>query len=84
MVQYGKRVWNLVGEDDSIANRAIEKTEEFFRSLGVKTRISDYTADHANAHEIISNVFIERDWLEMGERGAITPDDVKSIVKASF
>ncbi len=37
LLQFGKRVWNV---DD--AEAAIAKTEEFFRSLGVGTRFSDY------------------------------------------
>lgn len=84
LTQYGKRVWNLTGDDIHIAKRAIEKTEEFFTSLGVKTRISDYTDNYSGADDKIMQVFIERGWIEMGERKAIHPEDVKEIVKSAF
>jgi NADP-dependent alcohol dehydrogenase len=71
LAQYGKRVWGLTGDETSIAKNAIEKTEEFFHSLGVATRISQYD----------ENRFIERIWLAMGERQDLTPDEVEQIVK---
>jgi NADP-dependent alcohol dehydrogenase len=84
LIQYGKRVWNLTGDDDTIAKEAIQKTETFFQSLGVKTRISDYTEAFTGADETIKQVFINRGWVEMGERKAIRPDDIKAIVKAAY
>ncbi len=84
LAQYGKRVWKLDGNDNDVAKQAIEKTEEFFTSLGVKTKISDYTEDYSGADDMIKQVFIDRGWLEMGERKAIRPDDVKQIVKAAY
>ena len=41
-------MWNITnGDDDSKIDLAIDKTREFFESLGVKTRLSEYgvTAD---------------------------------------
>ena len=84
LIQYGKRVWNLHGTDQTIAKLAIEKTEEFFQSLGVKTRISEYTSDYEGADSAIMNVFLERGWVAIGERQAIRPEDVKSIVKSAY
>ncbi|MDQ7826570.1 MAG: iron-containing alcohol dehydrogenase [Candidatus Eremiobacteraeota bacterium] len=43
LLQYARRVWNITdGDDDSKIDLAISKTREFFESLGVKTRLSDY------------------------------------------
>lgn len=80
LTQYGKRVWQLTGTDTDIAHKAIEKTEQFFQSLGVDTHISDYSIETEQIDEIIKNRFIDRGWLAMGERQAITPLDVESIV----
>ncbi|MCO5259036.1 MAG: iron-containing alcohol dehydrogenase [Crocinitomicaceae bacterium] len=80
LVQYGKRVWNLSGDDKMIANQAITKTESFFQQLGIQTKISDYTTNTAFIADEIKNRFIDRGWTGMGERKAITPDDVKEIV----
>ena len=47
LLQYAARVWGIRdGDDDARATQAIEKTEQFFRSLGVGTRFSDYNIPH--------------------------------------
>ncbi len=84
LAQYGKRVWNLSGSDTEIARMAIQKTEEFFQSLGVDTKLSTYTADTDHAAEIIRQRFEERGWIAMGERQAIGLNDVEAIVNQSI
>ena len=80
LTQYGKRVWNLQGTSEEIAKEAIVKTEMFFQRLGIHTKISDYSADTDHIAEVIKTRFIDRGWNAMGERQAITPSDVESIV----
>lgn len=84
LVQYGKRVWNLSGTDHEIAENAIRKTEAFFQGLGIKTRITDYTDNTDFLASEIKKRFEERGWTEMGERRAITPEDVEKIVLNSL
>jgi NADP-dependent alcohol dehydrogenase len=43
-LQYGKRIFNLTGTEDEIANEAI-KTVAFFHTMGMDTKLSDYTKD---------------------------------------
>ncbi|HBF88010.1 MAG TPA: NADH-dependent alcohol dehydrogenase [Bacteroidales bacterium] len=48
LLQYAERVWNIKnGTDDEKIDLAIQKTKDFFESLGVKTKLSQYgvTAD---------------------------------------
>lgn len=48
ILQYAERVWHIEkGTDDEKIDLAIRKTREFFESLGIKTRLSEYgvTAD---------------------------------------
>ena len=48
LLQYAERVWNITeGDNDSKIDLAIDKTRDFFESLGVSTRLSNYgvTAD---------------------------------------
>jgi len=48
ILQYAERVWNIeTGSDDEKIDLAIQKTRDFFESLGVRTRLSEYgvTAD---------------------------------------
>jgi len=84
LAQYGKRVWNLSGTDIEIARAAIDRTEAFFQSLGVDTKLSAYTADTDHVAEIIRQRFEERGWIAMGERQAIGLNDVEAIVNQSI
>ena len=78
--QYGQRVLGLTGTKNEMAKGAIETTEAFFHSLGVKTRISDYSDQHAEIAKKIRGVFEARNWIEMGENGIFTPGRVERIV----
>ncbi|MCO4781758.1 MAG: iron-containing alcohol dehydrogenase [Candidatus Cloacimonetes bacterium] len=43
LLQYSQRVWGITeGSDDEIVDAGIAKTREFFESLGLKTRMSEY------------------------------------------
>ena len=84
LAQYGKRVWNLSGLDEEIARIAISKTEAFFHSLGVATKISDYTPDYQNSASIVKERFIERGWMGLGESQQITPELAEAIVEAAI
>lgn len=81
LVQYGKRVWNLTGDDNTIAHEAIKQTERFFQSLGVATRISAYTDNPSETPSIIQKRFVERGWNGLGERQDLTPAEAKQIVE---
>jgi len=85
LAQYGRRVLGLTGEDDrDVALRAIQETESFFHELGIDTYISEYSKETDGIGDVVKGIFEDRSWNEMGERGAITPDDVKQIVEAAI
>ncbi|MEK6492344.1 iron-containing alcohol dehydrogenase [Myroides odoratimimus] len=84
LAQLGKRVFTLEGSDDEVARLAIERMVMFFHSLGVATKLSDYTEDGEKAVEWIAERFNERGWLAMGEKKNITIDKVREIVKLSL
>lgn len=81
LAQYGKRVWGLSGDVESIAEKALEKTEEFFHELNVATRLSEYSKETEGFPEYVQGIFEKRDWTAMGEHQAITPKDVKTILE---
>ncbi|MES2587592.1 MAG: iron-containing alcohol dehydrogenase [Bacteroidota bacterium] len=81
LTQYGRRVWNLQGDDISVAKQAIVKTEEFFKSLGIETTISAYTDDVNDVQTIIKKRFEERGWNNKGERQDLTYAEIEEIVK---
>jgi NADP-dependent alcohol dehydrogenase len=85
LAQYGERVWNITeGTVEEKANAAIVKTEEFFHSMDIPTRLSDYTDQYEGAAEKVSETLRERGWVAIGERKAVTPEAVKVIVEGSY
>ncbi|TDE46782.1 iron-containing alcohol dehydrogenase [Flavobacterium rhamnosiphilum] len=84
LAQYGKRIFNLTGTEDEIANEAINKTVEFFHTMGMETKLSDYTKEFDKTADFIVNRFEERGWLGLGEKQNITLEKVKSIVEMSY
>ena len=85
LAQYAERVWNVTdGTLEEKALAGIKKTTEFFKSLGIDTKLSDYTEDYKGTAEIISKRFEERGWKGIGEKGKVTPALVKQIVEMSY
>ena len=84
LAQYGKRIFNLTGTEDEIARQAIDKTVDFFHTMGMDTKLSDYTKEYDKTADFIVNRFKEREWLGLGEKQNITLEKVKSIVEMSY
>jgi alcohol dehydrogenase YqhD (iron-dependent ADH family) len=84
LAQYGKRIFNLSGTEDEIANEAIIKTVEFFHTMGMQTKLSDCTKDYAKTADFIVKRFEERGWKVFGEKQNITLEKVKSIIELSY
>jgi NADP-dependent alcohol dehydrogenase len=81
LLQYGERVWGLRdGSEDARLDAAIAKTREFYESLGIKTRLSDYGVTVATAAEVARRLQA-RGALRLGERGDITPARVEEILR---
>ena len=51
-VQYGKNVFGLTGDDREIAERAIEKTSEFFRSIDIPMHLKEVGIDETHLAEM--------------------------------
>ena len=85
LAQYAERVWSITeGDEDEKANAGIQKTEEFFHSLGIKTKLSEYTDNYLGAAEEIAKRFTDRGWIGLGENRSLKPDDAKKIVEMSY
>jgi NADP-dependent alcohol dehydrogenase len=85
LAQYGKRVWNIQGNStEEIAQKAIEKTVDFFHKMGMKTKLSENTANYENTANFIANRFEERGWKTLGEKQNITIEKVKEILEMSY
>jgi len=84
LAQYGKRIFNLTGSEDEIAKEAINKTTEFFHTMGMKTKLSEYTKDFDKTADFIVDRFEKRGWKGLGENQKVTLDKVKAIVEMSY
>ena len=85
LAQYGQRVWNIQGNStEEIAEKAIEKTVEFFHKMGMKTKLSENAENYENTADFIANRFEERGWKVLGEKQNITIEKVKAIVEMSY
>ena len=85
LVQYAERVWGITdGSDEEKAEKAIVKTTEFFHSIGIKTKLSEYTSEFKGTTEEIESRFESRGMKGIGERGMLTPQDAKKIVELAY
>lgn len=84
LAQYGRRIFKLEGNDDQVAALAIDKTTDFFHSMGMQTKLSEYTEDFERTADFIAARFEQRGWRGLGERQNITPENVREIVELSY
>ena len=85
LAQYAERIWNIQsGTVEEKAKQAIEKTEAFFHSLDIKTKLSEYTDDYKQSAAFAADRLKSRGWIALGERKDITPEDVFKIVEMSY
>ncbi len=79
ILQYGERVWNITeGSSDERINKTIAATEQFFRSLGLQTRLSELNIGKEVAEQIVLR-FKERGTL-LGENSNIDYLTVEKIL----
>ncbi len=84
LLQYGERVWNITeGSEEERVEAAIVKTEEFFNSLGVATRLSDLNITEADFDKVISNLE-KHGMVALSERGDQTLEVSRKILEASL
>ncbi len=81
LLQYGQRVWGITeGSEDERMEAAIVATEEFFKSVGKKIKLSDYGIGDDVISTIVTR-FKERGW-SVGENGIVTTEINDEILKA--
>jgi NADP-dependent alcohol dehydrogenase len=81
ILQYGERVWKITeGNEDDRIDATIQKTVEFFESVGIKTKLSDYGVGRDIIPKITDR-FVKRGIKAIGERGDLTLDDIAKILE---
>ncbi|MGB0986181.1 MAG: iron-containing alcohol dehydrogenase [Pseudoalteromonas spongiae] len=83
LLQYAERIWGITEQDKNLAiDQAIEKTEAFFHSVNMPTRLSDYQLDEKVADAVVEQ--LERHGMtELGESQQVTLNISRSVLKAS-
>ncbi|MDL2296865.1 iron-containing alcohol dehydrogenase [Bacteroidales bacterium OttesenSCG-928-B11] len=80
ILRMGKNIFNITeGTENERIDKTITAVENFFQSLNVKTRLSDYNVDEVGIEKIVQR-FKDRKWA-LGERGNVTYDVVKEILQ---
>lgn len=80
LLQYGERIFNITeGTEEDRVNKAIEKTEEFYRSLGLTTRLSEENVGE-DTIETIARRFNDRG-VAYGENRNVTGDVAREILR---
>ena len=81
LLQYATRVWDITtGSDNEKINQAINKTREFFESLGIKTRLSEYGVSADKIPELVEQLKAHG-MTALSETGAITPEVSQQILE---
>ena len=80
-VDYGKNIWNLSGTDREIAEKSIEKTREFFTSLGCPASLSEINIDDSHFEEMAANAVFRGN---LGSMKKLTKEDVVEIYKLAL
>jgi len=84
LVQYAERVWNITeGSAEQKADAAIDKTQTFFESMGVKTHLVDYQLGEEHIEELIDSLK-KNGMSKLGENGDVTPDMCRRVLQRSL
>ena len=83
-VEYGVNVWDVEKDKDKteIANEAIEKTRQFFNSLGLPSRLSEVNISDEKFQDMAKNAM--RDWGKIGSFKQLSEKDIVEILRASL
>lgn len=80
LLQYAERVWDLHNEsEDERVNESIEKTDAFFRSLGIGTRLKDHGIPE-EACELVAQRLAARN-IKVGEHADLGETEVAEILR---
>ena len=80
ILQLGERVWGILdGSDDERINETIQKTVDFFESLGIPTKLPDYKVSTETIDTICDR--FQKRGFKVGEKSNIGPDEIRLILE---
>jgi NADP-dependent alcohol dehydrogenase len=89
LLQLAERVWanvsgtlrvppSAAGDEDARTDDAIDRMDQFFRSLGVGTRLADYNIPHEAVDLVVSR--LATTGMNLGEHGDLGEKELKEIL----
>lgn len=85
LAQFAERVWGIrEGAREDRAEAAIRRTEEFYESLGIPTRLARYENIAPDTPDTVAAKLEKRGMKRIGERGEVTPERIREILTRSL
>jgi len=80
LAQFGEHIWGITSHDPQVAiAETIKNTEQFFRCLGVKTKLSEYGIGPEAIDKVVKQLGSHGATV-LGGAGDVTIDDVPAIL----
>lgn len=84
LVQFSERVWGISeGSESEKADAAIEKTEAFFRSLGMKTKLSENEITEGDIPKVVE-MLEKHGMTALSESGDFTLEHAEEVLKLAI
>lgn len=81
ILQLGERVWGIIdGTDNERIDQTIQKTIDFFESVGLPTRLPDYDVPTETIDTICAR--FEKRGYKIGEKADIGPAEIRTILES--
>jgi NADP-dependent alcohol dehydrogenase len=80
LVKYGRNVWELKGPDEEIIDEAINRTREFFKSLGLKLTLTDWEIDKEESFSKLVEDCVKRDQDEL----PLSKEEIEEVLEACY
>ncbi|WP_109832235.1 iron-containing alcohol dehydrogenase [Reichenbachiella versicolor] len=85
LAQFAERVLDVkTGNIEEKASHAITAIEEFYHSLGIDTKLSEYTEDYEGFAQKAAESLTQQGMVKLGEHGDITPEVAVEILEKSY
>jgi len=84
LLQYAERVWAITeGDENQRIDAAIDRTSQFFESLGIQTHLSNYGLEQSAIDHLV-NQLEAHGMTALGERKNITLDVSRTILEGAL
>jgi NADP-dependent alcohol dehydrogenase len=81
LLQYAQRVWGIQsGDDKARIGLAIDKTRDFFESMGIPTRLCEYGIGTEVIPEVVGQLKAHG-MVKLGEKRDVTPELVEALLQ---